>query len=81
MFESPAAAAAASAALSEACGVFSGTVDGVSEGGTDCGAGVGADTVCIGVEGTCVGPQDGVWPETEGGTGAAAGWEFGRAVA
>lgn len=63
VFESRAAVAAI-----EAGGVFSGTGEGVSERGTDCGAGVGADTACVSVEGTCAGPEAG------DGARAAAGW-------
>ncbi len=57
--------------------MFSGTGGGVSQGGTDSGAGVGADAVCVGVEGTCVGPEADAGSEAEGGAGAAAGWGVG----
>lgn len=76
MFESRAAVA-----LTEATGVFSGTGGGDSEGGTDCGAGVSADSVCVGVKGTCVGPEAGAGPESEGGSGVAAGWRVGLGAA
>lgn len=70
----------AAVALIEAGGVFSGTGGRDSEGSTDCGAGVVADTVFVGVEGTCVGPGAGAGLEAEGGAGAGAGAGAGTAA-
>lgn len=60
-------------APTEATVVFSWTEGGASEGGTDCEAGTAADIVCVGVEGTCFGPEAGAGAAAEGGTGVAAG--------
>lgn len=65
----------AAVASTETKGVFSGTGAEDSEGGTNGGAGVDADTVCVGVGGTCAGPEAGA--VAEGGDEAAAGWGVG----
>ncbi|XP_028443466.1 fibroin heavy chain-like [Perca flavescens] len=74
VFESRAAVAS-----TEARGLFSGTGGGDSEQGTNCGVGVGADAVCVGVEGSSVVPEAGAGPEAEAGAGAGAtaGWAVG----
>lgn len=69
MFESRAAVAS-----TEAGRLFSVTGSGDSEGSTDCGAGVATDTVCISVEGTCIGSEASAGPEAGSGAGVAFGW-------
>lgn len=61
MFESRAAVAS-----TEAGRLFSVTGSGDSEGSTD--------TVCVGVEGTCIGSEAGAGPEAGSGAGVAFGW-------
>lgn len=58
MFESRAAGAS-----TKASGVLSGTGGRDSERKPDCGSGVVSDTVCVGVQGTCVGPEADAEPE------------------